>query len=125
MDRLWRYNSSVSSRIGCPSDIVSEEETLLKKMISRISRNGISQRLILSPSTRLAGLRILSILNTKFELLNNHFLFQGLMKNVVCFLKEILMISLLKNSVICILVLFKLLLNCLLEKVSMLLFSCV
>ena len=26
MDRLWRSNSSVSSRIGCPPDIVNEED---------------------------------------------------------------------------------------------------
>ena len=42
---------------------------------------------------------------------------QQFMKNVVCFLKGILMTFLLRNSVICILVLFKLLLNHSLEKV--------
>ena len=26
MDRLWRSNSSFSSRIGCPLDIVNEED---------------------------------------------------------------------------------------------------
>ena len=26
MDRLWRSNSSVSSRTGCPLDIVNEED---------------------------------------------------------------------------------------------------
>ena len=26
MDRLWRYNSSVSSRTSCPLDIVNEED---------------------------------------------------------------------------------------------------
>ena len=26
MDRLWRSNSSFSSRTGCPSDIVNEED---------------------------------------------------------------------------------------------------
>ena len=26
MDRLWRSNSSVSSRTGCPPDIVNEED---------------------------------------------------------------------------------------------------
>ena len=26
MDRLWRSNSSISFRTGCPSDIVNEED---------------------------------------------------------------------------------------------------
>ena len=26
MDRLWRSNSSISSRTGCPPDIVNEED---------------------------------------------------------------------------------------------------
>ena len=26
MDRLWRSNSSISSRTGCPLDIVNEED---------------------------------------------------------------------------------------------------
>ena len=69
-----------------------------------ISRNGTSPKLILKLFTKLVGLKILFILLTKLELLNKHFLFQKLMKNIACFLKEILMIFLLKNSIICILV---------------------
>ena len=26
MDRLWRSNSSISSRTGCPPDIVNDED---------------------------------------------------------------------------------------------------
>ena len=26
MDRLWRSNSSINSKIGCPPDIVNEED---------------------------------------------------------------------------------------------------
>ena len=99
--------------------------TLWKKQISLISRNGIFLRLILSPSTGLVRLKILFVLNIELELLNKLSLFQEPMKNVSCFLKEILTISLQKNSIIYMLALFKLLLNLLLEKVLMLLFSCV
>ena len=31
MDRLWRSNSSISSRTGCPSDIVNEEDHNVEK----------------------------------------------------------------------------------------------
>ena len=110
--------TSVSSRTGCPPDIVNDEITPLKKMSFLISRNGISPKLILKLFIKLVGLKTLFILHTKSELLNKHFLFQKLMNNAACFLKETLVnLLLLKNSVICILVLFKLPLNHLLEKV--------
>ena len=91
--------------------------TLLKIKSFLISRNEIFPKLILKLFTKLVGLKINSILLTKLELLNKHFLFQELMKNVACFLKRTLLILLLKNSAICILAWFKLLLNHLLEKV--------
>ena len=31
MDRLWRSNSSVSSKIGCPPDIVNEEDHAIEE----------------------------------------------------------------------------------------------
>ena len=31
MDRLWRSNSSVSSRTGCPPDIVNEEDHIIEE----------------------------------------------------------------------------------------------
>ena len=31
MDRLWRTNSSVNSRTGCPPDIVNEEDHNVEK----------------------------------------------------------------------------------------------
>ena len=31
MDRLWRSNSSISSRIGCPPDIVKDEDHNVEK----------------------------------------------------------------------------------------------
>ena len=31
MDRLWKSNSSISSRTGCPPDIVNEEDHIVKK----------------------------------------------------------------------------------------------
>ena len=111
-------HTSVSSRTSCSPDIVNDKITPLKKMSFLISRNGISPKLILKLFIKLVGLKTLFILHTKSELLNKHFLFQKLMKNAACFLKETLVnLLLLKNSVICILVLFKLPLNHLLEKV--------
>ena len=74
--------------------------TLLKKMRFRISRNGISPRLILSPSTTLVGLKILFFPNTELELLNKHFLSLKLMKNVIYLIEKALMIFFLKDSVI-------------------------
>ena len=86
--------------------------TLLKKMSFLISRNGISLKLILKLFIKLVGLKMLFILLTKLELLNKYFLFEKLMKNVACFLKRISVnLLLLKNSAICILVLFKFLLT--------------
>ena len=54
---------------------------------------------------------------TKLELTKTHSCKLQLMKNVACFLRKTLVNLLLKNSVICILVLFKLLLNYSLENV--------
>ena len=31
MDRLWRSNSSISTRIGCPPDIVNEEDHTIEE----------------------------------------------------------------------------------------------
>ena len=31
MDRLWKSNSSISSRIGCPPDIVNEEDHTIEE----------------------------------------------------------------------------------------------
>ena len=31
MDRLWRSNSSISSRTGCPPDIVNEENHTIEE----------------------------------------------------------------------------------------------
>ena len=125
MDRLQRSNSSISSRTGFPPDIVNEEDHIVEENELLDFQNGTSLKLVLKLFTKLVGLKILFILLTKLELLNKHFLFQKLMKNVACFLKEILMILLLKDSIIYILDLFKLLLNHSHGRVIMPLFSSV
>ena len=84
MDRLWRSNSSVSSRSSCPPGIVNEEDHNVEE---HEIPNFCITMLILKMFTKLVGLKILFILLTKLELLNKYFLFQKLMKNVV-FLKE-------------------------------------
>ena len=119
MDRLWRSNSFVSSRTGCPLDIVNEEDHTVEDNefpdFQKWNIPKIDSKVVYKTSW--TKNKFYFILLTKLELLNKHFLFQELMKNVACFLKETLLISLLKNSVICILVWFKLLLNHLLENV--------
>ena len=127
MDRLWRSNSSVSSRTSCPPDIVNEEDhnvedNELFPYFQKWNIPKVDTKLFI----KLVLLKVLFILLTKLELLNKYSLFQKLMKNVACFLKEILVnLLLLKNSVICILEWFKLPLNHSLERLLMLLFSCV
>ena len=127
MERLWRSNSSVSSRTGFPPDIVNEEDhnvedNELFPYFQKWNIPKVDTKLFI----KLVLLKVLFILLTKLELLNKYSLFQKLMKNVACFLKEILVnLLLLKNSVICILEWFKLPLNHSLERLLMLLFSCV
>ena len=121
MDRLWRSNSSISSRTGSPPDIVNEEDhnvddseipDFTKWTIPKVDTKNVY--------------KISWAENIKLGLLNKYSLFQKLMKNVACLLKRILVnFLLLKNSAICILEWFKLLLNHSPERELMLLFSCV
>ena len=126
MDRLWRSNSFISSRTGCPPDIVNEEDhnvddseipDFSKWTIPRVDTKNVYKIGWAESTFHFAY---------KLELLNKYFLFPKLMKNAACFLKRILVnILLLKNSTICILEWFKLLLNHSPERELMLLFSCV
>ena len=105
MDRLWRSNSSISSRTGCPPDIVNEENhnvddneipDFSKWTIPKIDTKNVY---------KISWAKILFILLIKLEQLNKYSLFQKLMKNVACLLKRILVnFLLLKNLAICILV---------------------
>ena len=123
MDRLWRSNSSISSRTGCPLDIVNEEDhNVDDSEIPDFSRWTI-------PKVDTKNVYKLSWVESTFhsaykvKTLNKYFVFPKLMKNAVCFLKKILVnILLLKNSTICILEWFKLLLNHSPDRVLMLLF---
>ena len=126
MDRLWKSNSSVSSRTGYPLDIVNEEDHNVEEHKIPDFRKWTISKIDTKNVYKLVGLKMLFIFLTKLELLNKYFLFQEFMKNVACFLKRILVnFLLLKNSIICILEWFKLLLNHSPERVLMLLFSCV
>ena len=126
MDRLWRSNSSINSRTGCPLDIVNEEDhnvddseipDFSKWTIPKVDAKNVY---------KISWAEILFIMLIKLELLNKYSLFQKLMKNVARLLKRILVnFLLLKSSAICILVWFKLLLNLLPERALMLQFSCV
>ena len=126
MDKLWKSNSSVSSRTGYPLDIVNEEDHNVEEHKIPDFRKWTISKIDTKNVYKLVGLKMLFIFLTKLELLNKYFLFQEFMKNVACFLKRILVnFLLLKNSIICILEWFKLLLNHSPERVLMLLFSCV
>ena len=126
MDRLWRSNSSINSRTGCPLDIVNEEDhnvddseipDFSKWTIPKVDAKNVY---------KISWAEILFIMLIKLELLNKYSLFQKLMKNVARLLKRILVnFLLLKSSAIFILVWFKLLLNLSPERALMLLFSCV
>ena len=117
MERLWRSNSSVSSKTGCPPDIVNEEDhTVEENEIPDFQKWNIPKidtKAVYKTSWAKSAFHSAY----KVRTVEQTFLFQELMKNVSCFLREILVSLLLKNSIICILVLFKLLLNHSLEKV--------
>ena len=70
MARLFRFNSSVSSRTSIPPDIINEDDHIVEELISLIYINGIFLKLNLSPSIGLVRLKILFVLNTELELLN-------------------------------------------------------
>ena len=125
MDRLWRSNSSVSSRTGCPPNIVNEEDHNVEdnELFLDFQKWNIPK---FDTKTIYKTSFVESTFHSTYKALNKFSLFREFMKNVVCSLKGILMTSLLlKNSVICILAWFKLLLNHLPERILMLLFSCV
>ena len=64
MEILWRSNSSISSRTGCPPDIVNEEDHTVEENEFPDFQKWYNPKVILSPSTRLVGLKILFILGT-------------------------------------------------------------
>ena len=126
MDRLWRSNSSISSRTGCPSDIVNEEDHNVddseipgfsKWTIPKVDTKNV-YKISWAENTFHFAYKVRTV-EKIFSISKTHekcCLFTK--KNIVNFL-------LLKDSAIYILVWFKLLLNLLSERVLMLLFSCV
>ena len=87
MDRLWKSNSSVSSRTGYPLDIVNEEDHNVEEHKIPDFRKWTIPKIDTKNVYKLVGLKMLFIFLTKLELLNKYFLFQEFMKNVACFLK--------------------------------------
>ena len=126
MDRLWRSNSSISSRTGCPPDIVNEKDhnvddseipNFTKWTIPKVDTKNVYE-ISWAENTFHSVYKVRTI-EQIFSISKTHekcCLFTK--KNIVNFL-------LLKDSAIYILVWFKLLLNLLSERVLMLLFSCV
>ena len=96
MARLFRFSSSVSSRTSIPPDIINEDDHTIEETdlpnfhkwnIPKVEPKSI-YRTRWTENTFCSQYRVL---------LNKHIQFQKLMKNIAYFLKEILMISLLKN----------------------------
>ena len=126
MDKLWRSSSSFSSRTSCPPDIINEEDHNIddsevldfsKWTIPKVDTKNV-YKISWAESTFHSAYKVRTV--------EQIFSISKLMKNVACLLKRILVnFLLLKNSAICILVWFKLLLNLLPERALMLLFSCV
>ena len=117
MERLWRSNSSVSSKTGCPPDIVNEEDHTVEENEFPDFQKWNTPKVDTKSIYKTSWVENTFYSQYKVRTVEQTFLFQELMKNVSCFLREILVSLLLKNSIICILVLFKLLLNHSLEKV--------
>ena len=126
MDRLWRSNSSVSSRTGCPPDIVNEEDhnvddseipDFSKWTIPKIDTKNV-YKLSWYENTFHSAYKLRTV-EQIFSISKTHekcCLFSK--KNIGEFLAT-------KNSAICIFEWFKLLLNHSPERVLMLLFLCV
>ena len=118
MDKLWRSNSFVSSGTGCPPNIVNEEnhnveDNELFPIFQKWNIPKIDTKTVYKTSWTENAFHSAY----KARIVEQIFSISKLMKNVACFLREILVnLLLLKNSVICIFVWFKLLLNHLLEK---------
>ena len=104
MDRLWRSNSSVSSRTGCPPDIVNEEDHNVEEHEILDSRKWTIPKIVTKNVYKISWAENTFHYANKVRTVEQIFLFQELMKNVACFLKRILVnLLLLKNSAICIL----------------------
>ena len=126
MDRLWRSNSSISSRTGCLPDIVNEEDhnvddseipDFSKWTIPKVDTKNV-YKISWAENTFHSAYKVRTV-EQIFSISKTHekcCLFTK--KNYVNF-------SLLKNSAICIWVWFKLLLNLSPGRALMLLFSCV
>ena len=88
MDRLWRSNSSISSRTSCSPDIVNEEDHTIddNELIPDFCNWNIP-RVDTKTIYKTSFVEVLFIRLRKPELLNKFSLFQKFMKNAVCSLK--------------------------------------
>ena len=126
MDKLWRSNSSISSRTGCPPVIVNEEDhTVEEHEILDFRKWNIPK---VDTKTIYKTSFVESVFHSAYKARTVEQIFSISRVHEKCCLftkRNIVTSLLLKNSVICILVWFKLLLNHSPERVLMLLFSCV
>ena len=125
MDRLWRSNSSISSRTGCRPDIVNEEDhnvddneilDFSKWTIPKVDTKNV-YKISWAENTFHSAYKVRTV-EQIFSISKTH-------EKCCLFTKRILVNFLfLKNSAICILEWFKLLSNLLPERALMLLFLC-
>ena len=97
MDRLWRSNSSVSSRTGCSPDIVNEEDHNVEENefldFQKWNIPKVDTKIVYKTSWAENAFHFAY----KVRIVEQTFSIKKLMKNAACFLKEILMNLLLKN----------------------------
>ena len=103
MDRLFRSNSSVSSKSSVPLDIINEEDYSIEETNFTDFKKWCIPKVDIESIYRTSWVQ--STFNSQFNVrtLCKHILFQELMKSVVCLIEEVLIIFLQRNSVICIL----------------------
>ena len=125
MDKLWRSNCSINSRTGCPPVIVNEEDHTVEEHEILDFRKWNIPKVDTKTVYKTSFVESTFYPIYKVRTVEQTFSISRIHEKCCLFLKEILMSSLLKNSVICILVWFKLLLNHSPNRVLMLMFSCV
>ena len=122
MDKLWRSNSSISSRTGCPPVIVNEEDHTVEEHEILDFRKWNIPKIDTKTVYKTSFVETTFYPIYKVRTVEQTFSISRVHEKCCLFSKRNINELLQKNSVICILVWFKLLLNHSPERVLMLLF---
>ena len=90
MDRLWRSNSSVSFRTGCPPDIVNEEDHNVKEHEILDSQKWTIPKIDTKNVYKISCVENTFHIAYKVRTVEQIFSISRTHKNVACFLKRIL-----------------------------------